>query len=379
MKYKKRQLEPLLREYLASFPVVALTGPRQSGKSTLLRHLLGKEYRYINFDSLVLREQFYADPEGFMATYSDKVIFDEAQLVPELFSYIKIAVDEDRQSYGKFVLSGSSQFHLLQNITESLAGRIGMLDLLPFQLSEVPQRLRKQMVLKGGYPELVTRDYKNTEIWYDSYITTYLERDVRQLARVSDLHDFQRFINLLAANVATILDMQRFATDIGVSIPTIKRWLSFLEASYIIFLLPPYFSNLGKRITKRPKLYFWDSGLVCHLVGMETEKQLANNVMSGAIFENHVMSEIFKKEKHAGSHANFYYYRTSNNVEIDLIVDRKHSKELIEIKFSQTAAPKMYRALSDLQQKDATSYLLYCGKAVPHQAIKIMNYQDYLV
>lgn len=236
MVYYSRKEESTLKRYLQVFPIVGVTGPRQSGKSTLLKHVL-PDFTYITFDDPKNILSFTDDPEGFLKNYSSHVIFDEVKAVPELFKYLKMAVDENR-SYGNFVLTGPSQFKFLKHITESLAGRIGLMSLLPFQYQEMPKNCIEESVFKGCYPELGARHYVESELWYSAYIETYVNKDVRLLSEIGNLLDFQRFIQLLAANVTQLLDFSLYARDIGVSVPTIKRWLSILEASYIIFIVP---------------------------------------------------------------------------------------------------------------------------------------------
>ncbi len=238
MAYIHRVIEKTVLRYLSIFPVVGITGPRQSGKSTMLHSLLSKSHQYISFDDLDYVDQFHTDPHKFMKLYSDKIIFDEVQRVPELFSYVKLAVDKDRRKYGKFLLTGSSQFTLMKRVSESLAGRIGLLSLLPFQYTEVPRKLRNDSIHNGGYPELVLRNYHSAFDWFNSYIDTYLTRDVRDIREIGDIRDFRRFIQMLAARVSQVLNMSEIARDIGISVPTIKKWLSVLEASYTVFLLP---------------------------------------------------------------------------------------------------------------------------------------------
>ena len=300
MKYKKRQAEKTLKEYLKAFPVVGVTGPRQSGKSTLLQHLL-KDYEYVTFDDVRKVQMFEEDPIGFMDRYNKKVIFDEVQLVPEIFSSIKLLVDKDRHNYGNFVLTGSSQFAFLKSASESLAGRIGLISLLPFQYIEVPKKLHKESIYQGSYPELVTRNYFKNDLWYASYVDTYLNKDLRTIANIGDIRDFRRLLQLLASQVGKTLDMTQYSNDLGVSVPTIKRWISVLEASYIAFLLPPYYNNLGKRIIKSPKVYFFDTGLVSYFTGIQTFKQYDQGPLAGGLFENYVVSEIYKNELHKAS------------------------------------------------------------------------------
>jgi uncharacterized protein len=379
MAYIHRVLENSVSEYLELFPVVGLTGPRQSGKSTMLKKLLANRYRYVSFDDLNVVDRFHSDPEGFMATYDDKVIFDEVQRVPELFSYVKLSVDNDRKNYGKIVMTGSSQFAFMKRVSESLAGRIGLLALLPFQYAEVPVRLRETSIYQGSYPELVDRKYRGAFEWYTSYLDTYLTRDVRDLREIGDIRDFRRFVQILAARVSQVLNMSDVARDIGISVPTVKKWISVLEASYIVFLLPPYYNNFGKRIVKSPKIYFFDTGLVSYLTGIRNHELFERGPLYGPLFENYVISEIYKKELHVRSGAELFYLRTSNGVEIDLIVDRKPEREFIEIKTSQTYRHEMTRSLLQLKKSRDQAVLLYRGRPVESApGLKVINYRSYL-
>jgi uncharacterized protein len=377
--YITRKVAPLCARYLATFPVVGITGPRQAGKSTLLQHTL-TDYTYVTFDDPKNIEFFAFDPQGFINKYSNKVIFDEIQYVPELFQYIKMAVDNDRANYGKFVVTGSCQFALNQNISESLAGRIGILTLLPLQYAEIPADSVDTAIYQGCYPELINRHYFESQLWYAAYFDTYLSKDVRSLSNIGNLRDFQRFISLLAANVAQILDMSHYARDLGVSVSTIKRWISILEASYILFLLPPYFNNFGKRIVKSPKLYFYDNGLVCYLTGMSTQEQYEKSAHAGALYENYIIAEIYKKQLHEGLNQQLFYLRTQDGVEIDLIIDKKSSQEYIEIKKTATFSVKLLRHLHQFTKENhQNAVLIYNGKTFAYdEKIQIMQYRDYL-
>lgn len=378
MGYIKRIIEPVILEYTATFPVVALTGPRQSGKSTTLLKLL-KNYTYITFDDYKIADYFAKDPESFMEQYNNKVIFDEVQKAPEIFNYIKMAVDKDRSNYGKFILTGSSQFAFIKKVTESLAGRIGLLSMLPFQFLEVPKILREESVFKGSYPELIMRKYVGSSNWYSSYINTYIERDVRNLVNIGDLRDFRRLIELLAAKTSQILNMAQLSLDLGVTVQTIKRWISVLEASYIIFLLPAYYKNYTKRIVKSPKLYFYDTGLVSYITGIENKILFEKGPMAGSIFENYIISEIYKKELALNTHSSLFYLRTSNQEEVDLIIDRKIKKELFEIKFTKSFAMKMIENIIKFLEPNDRAYLLFRGKDFSyHGNIEICNYTNYL-
>jgi len=378
MTYLGRHLEKSVKKYLQTFPVVGLTGPRQSGKSTLLLSLL-KDYQYVTFDDPQIVQFLASDPEKFMQTYQDKIIFDEAQKAPEIFHYVKMQVDKHRSQYGKFVITGSSQFALLKNVTESLAGRIGLLTLLPMEFSEIPNSIHSRALYLGGYPELVSRHYEDTRLWYAAYLDTYLHKDVRTLSQIGDIRDFQRFIELLAANASQILNISRYANDLGVSVSTLKRWLSVLEASYIIFLLPPYYKNYGKRIVKSPKIYFYDTGLLAYLTGVDDVSLYDKGPMAGSLFENFMVSEILKRECHHNTDANLFYLRTNHGIEVDLIIDRKTHKDWVEIKSSSTFKPKMLDAMEQFMEKNDKGFLVYKGKPFPYPApIKILPYDIYL-
>lgn len=377
MTYRRRIAEPTLRRYLDIFPVVGITGPRQSGKSTLLRHLL-PEYTYLTFDDPKHRLAFHDDPEGFLQSQGKQVIFDEVQYVPEIFSYIKLRVDTARQEYGNFILTGSSQFQFLHSATESLAGRMGLMSLLPFQYAEMPETLRQGSQFQGAYPELVMRDYREASLWYAAYLETYLSKDVRAIAHIGDMRDFHRFLQLLAAQIGQLLDMSTYARNLGVSVPTIKRWLSILEASYIVFTLPPFYENYGKRIMKSPKVYFYDTGLVSYLTGITSFAQYDQGPLAGALFENYVISEIFKKECHTATHSTLYYLRTQDKAEIDLIIDRRTSKTFIEIKKSTTFHPKMAYALTHYAPTESERLVLYNGVQYVHRGIQVVPFGEYL-
>lgn len=379
MVYLHRILETTLTKYLDVFPIVGITGPRQSGKSTLLKHNLLNHYRYVSFDDEEKILEFEDDPKGFMRHYANEVIFDEAQKVPKLFNAIKLAVDEDREAKGKFILTGSSQFSLLTKITESLAGRIGLLNLLPFQYAEIPKDLRAESIYKGSYPEIVKRHYSDSHIWYSSYLTTYLEKDVRQISQIGNIRDFSRFVRLLAANTAQLLNLTRFANDIGVAVTTIKNWISILEASYVIFLLPPFYENYGKRLIKSPKVYFYDTGLVAYLTGISNKELFEKGPMVGAIFENYVVSEIKKTIFHNNLNAEMYYLRTNHGIEIDLIVDHFTSKEMVEIKFNESFKPSMLKPMKEFLSPIDHGALIYTGNTRDYnEAIKLYHYGDYL-
>ena len=389
MKYIPRQIEKPLREYLKIFPAVSLTGPRQSGKSTMLREMFENQYTYVSFDDPLTLDFFAQDPTGFMNQYANRVIFDEAQKAPLLFNYLKIAIDEDRHNYGKFILTGSSQFSLIKQITETLAGRIGALSLLPFHMIELPAQWRKEQMLKGSYPELVHLKYANTSQWYGAYVNHYIERDVRNIANVGNLSDFQRLIKLLSARVSQELNVSSLANDIGVTVRTVQSWISILEASYIIFLVPSYHRNLGKRIVKRPKLYFYDTGLVCYFTGIEEEAILRKGPLDGPIFENYIIAEIKKWIMHHGLKDQLFYFRTNLGIEVDLIIENQAENilQLIEIKSTETAKTEMFQNILRVKElesknqkikKQIKSLLIYRGETIPEfrEGLGCLNYFD---
>jgi len=342
--YIPRDLQPILLNRLATFPSVVVSGPRQSGKSTLLLKTL-PDYTYITLDDPVTRERALADPNLFLDSAGDRVIIDEIQQAPQLLSYVKMRIDRQRDLRGSFVFTGSQQFALIRDLSDSLAGRIAPLDLLPFSLAEKKraglssQTLKAfvQASLRGSFPELIVFPGMNSSAWYGAYIQTYLERDVRTLYNIGNLRDFQRFIQLLAARCAQVLNLSSFARELGISVPTIKNWLSILEAGRIIYLLPPYHTNLGKRITRAPKLYFLDIGIVCYLTGIRDEAHLLNGPLAGALFENYCLQEIIKWFFHRGERANLYYLRTHNQLEVDLLIEKAFQTNIpVEFKLSKT-------------------------------------------
>lgn len=376
--YIKRVITDQLIELLNIFPAIAVTGPRQAGKSTLLQHTL-PNYTYVTFDDFRARAFIEEDPAGFIEKYNTNVIFDEAQKAPEVFNLVKVAIDKNRKKYGNFILTGSSHFSFIRGIKESLAGRIGLLSLLPLQFLEVPKAAHTASLYKGAYPELVERNYKGFHHWYSSYLDTYLTRDITDLIQLTDLTDFRRLISLLAANVSQTLNMSTYAKEIGVTVQTIRRWLTALEASYIIFTVQPYFDNLGKRIIKSPKLYFYDTGLVSYLTYIESEEQFKKGPMAGHLFENYIISEIMKNECHHGRTNRLYFYRTSEGQEIDLIINQKNKRSLIEIKATSTPKRSHFKQLESLKKEADELYLIYNGETFEYGKKMIaINYQEFL-
>ena len=327
-----RELEREIIRLKSYFPVVVLTGPRQSGKTTLSKNLF-PNYRYVDITRVADREQIAVAPEDFLKKYADGLIIDEAQNYPELFPYIKIVADELPGS--NFILTGSNNFSLMEKVTESLAGRAATLLLLPFSLKELGDERAKistaTLIFNGGYPAVWANNFPASDV-SRQYYNTYIERDVRQLTNIKDLSKFQVFIRLCAGRVGTEFNALSLSNEIGVSVPTIQEWLSVLEASYVIFRLPPFFENIGKRLIKIPKIYFCDTGLVCFLLGIETPEQLTTHPLRGAIFENYVMLEFLKNRYNAGKSNNLFFYRDKSQREIDIVQQFGYQYRAYEIK-----------------------------------------------
>ncbi|MBI3319700.1 MAG: ATP-binding protein [Candidatus Omnitrophica bacterium] len=352
MTYVPRQIEPLLKRLVGQFPSVAVTGPRQCGKSTLLRELFGSTHRYLSFDDPLLREQATADPKLFLENAGERVILDEIQYVPQLLSYVKILIDQERRKTGRFIVTGSQQFSMIKDLGDSLAGRIALLDLLPFHTEEqalIPALSRKlaslreaflHACLNSAFPELNLNPEMDHRAWYGSYLQTYLERDIRTLYNIGDLREFQRFMQLLAARTAQILNLTAFSRDLGVSVNTVKKWLSLLEASRMVYLLSPYYQHFGKRVTKSPKAYFLDCGLACYLTGVETEAHVLNGPMAGALFETYCLQETLKTLLFQGKRPRLYYLRIQNGLEIDLLIEGRNL-ELFPCEIKLTKTPKL--------------------------------------
>ena len=363
----KRQITEHLRNMLTMFPVVSLTGPRQSGKTTLLKTEF-PDYKYYNLERLDLRELIRSDPNGFLNHAGQKVIFDEVQQVPELFSYIQVVSDE-RNTNGQFILSGSQSFILSNQISQSLAGRVSINHLFPFDHSELKGIVDlsgvHSTIINGFYPRLIAQNIKPDD-FYPSYLQTYIERDVRTLNAIANLSAFARFLGLCAGRTGQILNLTSLASDAGISVNTAKSWLSLLESSFIIFLLQPYHRNFNKRIIKAPKLYFFDTGVVSSLLRISAE-QLQTHYLYGALFENLVISEIMKKQVHTGRVPSVFYWRDSNGNEIDCIIEKSADEiVLLEIKAGQTYNADYLKNLNRFPENEFHGYankcLIYCGK-----------------
>lgn len=383
----KRHLQSVLEDSAKLFPVITLTGPRQSGKTTLARATF-KNAHYISLEDPAIRNLAIEDAKGFLRQFgTDQVILDEVQRVPELFSYIQGVVDQNDIS-GQYILTGSQNFLLLEKISQSLAGRCAICHLLPFSHSELlgtaatdpenlsdlsllPQRSQQNTennlfttIWTGGYPRIHDKHIP-AQRWLANYVQTYIERDVRSIINVSDLETFTRFVRLCAGRAGQDLNLQSLGNDCGIDSKTAKRWLSLLETSFIVKLLRPYYKNFNKRLIKSPKLYFLDSGLLCYLLGIHKPDDLQMHSSRGAIFESWVVSELYKSYYHTGKQPAMYYFRDSNQNEIDLILDNGSKVLPIEIKSGQTINSEFFKGLEYWRQltglADSPAILIYGG------------------
>lgn len=342
-----RILSSKIAELSKKFPVVTLTGPRQSGKSTLLRSMFS-DYEYVSLENLDIREFAASDPRGFLKTYPNHTILDEVHLVPSLFSYLQTHIDEKGED-GMYLLAGSQNFQLLQQITQSLAGRTAILKLLPFSRRELHDAnlLEKDInaqIFKGFYPRIYDKDIHPTD-YYPSYLQTYVERDVRTVLKVTDLNKFVKFIRLCAGRIGQIVNLTSLANETGISSVTADGWLSVLEASYICYRLEPNFNNFNKRIIKSPKLYFYDTGLACSLLGLTDEHQLSTFYLRGALFENLVINQFIKDSLNVGQTPDLTFWRDSQGNEVDLIQTKQLQMNAYEIKSGETFSPDFFKGL----------------------------------
>ncbi len=385
--YIRRSLEPIVKKAAREFPAVVLTGPRQSGKTTLLQHVFGRQHRYVSLDLPDVRAAAAEDPRGFLELYPPPVIFDEVQHAPHLLPYIRAKVDARRNRKGQYLLTGSQNLLLAEKVTESLAGRAAMIRLLPLSRREAEGRPNAPLAwerkgvapssgshgfgelwksfIRGGYPELAVQPDRDIFLWQASYIQTYLERDVRTLRQVGDLTQYQNFLRVLAARSAQLLNLTDVARDLGVAVNTVKAWLSVLEATYQVVIVRPYFANVGKRLVKTPKVYFTDVGTLCYLAGLKDPEHAAAGPMGGAIFETAVLSEILRTLTHRGIDPRVYFWRTMAGTEVDFVVETNEGLVPIEVKLSGTPRPAMAASVRlfqrDLADKATPGYVVHPG------------------
>jgi uncharacterized protein len=370
---------------MKSFPAIVVTGPRQSGKTTLLKMLFSTTHRFVSLEDPDIRIRAKEDPLHFLEQYEPPVIIDEIQYVPELLSYIKTRIDQKRKP-GQWLFTGSQNFTLMQGISQSLAGRVAVLSLLPFSFSErigrgevakaFPNLLRElnprekcedkisisEVILRGSYPEIASKKSVDRQLWCSSYISTYLERDVRSLAQIGDLSQFERFLKLCASRTGQQLHLSELAKEVGISVTTIKRWISLLETGYQVFLLYPYYKNIGKRLVKSPKLYFNDTALASYLLGLHERETLLKSPNFGNLFETFVVADFWKRFLHFGQMPSMYYLRTRDGLEVDLVIELGQKLYLFEIKGMMTILPKhaasLMRISNDLKSSMGPSAII---------------------
>jgi predicted AAA+ superfamily ATPase len=343
MKIIRRQIEPVLAAALRRFPAVVVTGPRRAGKTTLLR-MAAPKAQYVLLEDPDIQDRIRRDPRSFIESLHPPVIFDEIQNTPQLLDYIRTLVDAHPRRMGQWLFTGSQEAPLMQGITESMAGRAAILQLLPFSLMETA----KADPLVGGFPEVVLHP-RSRELWFASYLQTYIERDVRLVTNVRDLPTFRRFLSLLASRHGQMLNRADLAAPLGVSVPTISEWVRILEITNQIILVPPYFENFGKRLVKTPKVYWGDTGLVCHLLGIQSQAELERSPFWGSIFEGFVATEILKSQVNRGQRKELYFFRDQQGLEIDFLVPQPNARFwLVEAKASKTVQPSMAAPMMSL-------------------------------
>lgn len=380
--YIKRKIESTILEAAKYFPVITVTGPRQSGKTTMLKHIF-PHLHYYSLEDLDTRSFAMEDPVRFLHLHEEGMILDEVHNYPELLSYIQGMVDEQPQK--KFVLSGSSNFALLKKVSQSLAGRSGVFELMPLSIEEVKGQIEyiddaDQLLYQGLYPAVCS--CKNIpKFLYPSYVKTYLERDVRDLLNVKDIRLFNMFLKLCAGHIGSVFNASEIAGEIGVSSKTIQAWVSILQASYVVYLLPPYFENSRKRLTKSPKMYFCDTGLACTLLGIESAEQLAFDKMRGHLFENLIVVELLKRRLNEGKESNLYFYRDSNQNEVDILVNNGSSLDAIEVKSAMTYNPSFEKALLKVNEwvnpPVGKRTIIYAGTLEDDKGdIRLLNYRN---
>ena len=344
----KRILEKKLQEYTKWFPIISVTGPRQSGKTTLCQ-MTFEDYDYVNLEDEESREMVRQDIKGYLQSHTKGLVIDEAHRLPELFSALQISTDEDDTR--RYVLSGSSNWLMMQNISQSLAGRVALLRLLPLSIAEISSadNMSTDALIHNGFYPAVWGKGRPATVVYDSYFSTYVQRDVQQIVNIKDMNLFRKFVRICATRVGNEFVASNLADEVGVSLKTIQAWLSVLEASYVVFLLPPYYRNVGKRLSKTPKLYFHDVGLACYLLGLGSEADVANSPLRGALFENMVVVDALKHLYNNGQESNLFFYKDKSKREVDLLMEEKGKLMAYEIKSSTAYHADFFRTLDYLR------------------------------
>lgn len=375
--YITRSITKDIVEAAKYFPVITITGPRQSGKSTLCRHTF-ESYSYTNLEDITTRAVATEDPQGFLDSLGEHAVIDEVQSIPSLLSAIQVRVDSNPDL--KYILTGSSNFSLMNKVSQSLAGRTALFVLLPLSIAELPESARQEntsdMMLHGFYPAEIVRQIP-VHLFYNSYYNTYVERDLRDLLKVSNIAKFDKFMRLLALRVGSELNINSLAIEVGVSVPTINEWLSILEASYLVYQLRPYFNNRSKRVTKSPKIYFTDTGLLCFMLGISTSEQLnANPVLRGMVFENMAVIEILKKLTNSGRRPNIYFYRERSGIEVDIISENNNGLNIYEVKSGKTLQndymANMKRFVAEYPEVKSST-VIYDGPGIGQSVVNIRD------
>ncbi len=378
----KRNLADVILDASKYFSVITITGPRQSGKTTLIRHLFD-QLPYYSLESIDIRSFALNDPLGFLSQHAQGMILDEVHNAPALLSYIQQLVDNNPEK--RFILSGSSQFSMLKNVTQSLAGRTAVFELMPLSYSEIIQSVTSKsldnLLFDGFYPAIYAKKNK-AEYLYPAYIKTYLEKDVRDILQIKDMLQFQTFLKLCAGRIGSLFNASELSNEVGVSTNTIIAWLSVMQASYIIHILPPFFDNSRKRLTKTPKIYFTDTGLACNLLGIESAAQLARDKMRGFLFENFIVSEALKHRFNQGKASNAYFYRDSHQNEVDLLLKTTEGVNAFEIKSAMTYNPQFEKALKQLSnwitEPVIDKTIVYSGEYENSASeIKLIHYSNF--
>ena len=382
----QREMTKIMKKRAKEYPVLTVVGPRQSGKTTLVKSCF-PNYNYANLEDPETRDLAETDYKRFLSTYKTPLIIDEIQRVPKLASAIQVKVDENRSKTGQYILTGSHQPVLKQTVTQSLAGRSAFLELLPLTFSELYKGRNKKeadvddLILKGTMPEL-TNGLIKPSVYYKNYVNSYIERDVRLISNIENTSSFNRFLVLLAGRIGQLVNLNTLSGEVGVSHTTLNSWLNILEASFIVFRLEPYYANIGKRLIKTPKIYFTETGLAAYLLGIKNSEQVSSHPLRGNLFENLVVGDVLRHEKNSDNDGDLFFFRTTNGLEVDLLRLCDDGFQPIEIKSTMTYNPSLENSLShfmDIFPKAVKPTLIYAGKNIPpgKSGIEYRNYLDF--